>query len=149
MHSENENEAEAVVDEDVFVVPIDEAIDLGLDLLLEAQYENGSWPQWYPLRGGYHDYATFNDGAINDCVEVLYWAVLIQDRPELVEAIQRAGDFFVASQLPGRQPGWAQQYDAEGRPAAARAFDLLVEHIPQGPPAMRRRGDLIGQFARE
>ena len=51
MHSENENEAEAVVDEDVFAVPIEEAIDLHhfhpreildvVDAYLDAALEKG------------------------------------------------------------------------------------------------------------
>ena len=35
----------------------------GLNYLLDAQYPNGCYPQVYPLQGGYHDAATFNDDA--------------------------------------------------------------------------------------
>jgi len=36
----------------------------GLDYLLEAQYESGGWPQYFPLRNSYHSRITFNDGAM-------------------------------------------------------------------------------------
>ena len=35
----------------------------GLEYLHAAQFPNGCWPQVYPLQGGYHDAATFNDDA--------------------------------------------------------------------------------------
>ena len=30
-------------------------------LLLEAQYDNGGWPQYHPRATGYHKHITFND----------------------------------------------------------------------------------------
>jgi len=38
-----------------------DAFGRGLDLIVRAQQPNGCWPQTYPLEGGYHDAATFND----------------------------------------------------------------------------------------
>jgi PelA/Pel-15E family pectate lyase len=35
----------------------------GVEYLLAAQFPNGCWPQVFPLQGGYHDAATFNDDA--------------------------------------------------------------------------------------
>ena len=37
------------------------AITDGIDFLLQAQYPNGGWPQYYPPRDGYKGYVTFND----------------------------------------------------------------------------------------
>lgn len=34
----------------------------GVDYLVEAQYENGGWPQYHPIREGYYENVTFNDG---------------------------------------------------------------------------------------
>ncbi|MCK4488928.1 MAG: hypothetical protein KAU23_01645, partial [Anaerolineales bacterium] len=48
-----------------------EAIELGFKYMMESQFENGAWPQWYPLIGGYHDYYTFNDNTINDCISLM------------------------------------------------------------------------------
>lgn len=35
-----------------------------LDHVLEAQYPNGGWPQYFPPGDGYNRYITFNDGAM-------------------------------------------------------------------------------------
>ncbi len=43
----------------------------GLDYILEAQYENGGWPQYYPLRKGYYTHITFNDNAIINVLNLL------------------------------------------------------------------------------
>ncbi len=36
----------------------------GIDFLLAAQYPNGGWPQFFPLRDDYSRHVTFNDGAM-------------------------------------------------------------------------------------
>src|SRR5439155_15818185 len=36
----------------------------GVDFLLQAQYDNGGWPQYYPVRKGYYQRITFNDDAM-------------------------------------------------------------------------------------
>lgn len=48
---------------------IKEGFQLGVQYLLDAQYENGGWPQFYPYHGGYADYITYNDDAM---VHVMY-----------------------------------------------------------------------------
>ena len=40
------------------------SFDRGLAYVLKAQYANGGWPQFFPLRKGYYDRITFNDGAM-------------------------------------------------------------------------------------
>ncbi len=102
---------------------LDEAIKLALGHLLESQYPNGAWPQWYPLRGSYHDYYTFNDNAINDCIRVMLLAHGTYHREEYLESARRAGEFIIISQIPAPQAGWAQQYTADLKPAWARAFE--------------------------
>ena len=99
------------------------AIDLGLRYMLESQYPNGGWPQWYPLRGGYHDHYTFNDNAINDCIAVLFEAHRRYDRPDLWAAARKGGDFIILSQGQSPQAGWAQQYDQDLKPAWARKYE--------------------------
>ena len=47
------------------------SIERGLEFMCESQFDNGAWPQWYPLIGGYHDYYTFNDNTINDCIALM------------------------------------------------------------------------------
>lgn len=100
-----------------------EAVDLGLHFMLASQYENGGWPQWYPLRGGYHDHHTFNDNTINDCIAVLLEAHRRYGRKEHLQGARRGGDFIILSQRPPPQAGWAQQYDQDLQPAWARKFE--------------------------
>ncbi len=102
---------------------LDESVQLGLRFMIEAQFENGAWPQWFPLRGGYHDYYTFNDNTINDCIGVMLAAHRRYGDSRYLASARRGGDFIIASQLPAPQAGWAQQYDHNMQPAAARAFE--------------------------
>jgi len=98
-------------------------VRLGLAFLLEAQFPCGAWPQWYPLRGGYHDYYTFNDNTINDCIRVLVDAHRQYGRAAYLAGARRGGDFIIASRLAEPQAGWAQQYSHDMKPAWARAFE--------------------------
>ena len=43
----------------------------GVDYILSAQYDNGGWPQYFPLRGGYSDYITFNDNLVVNLLRLL------------------------------------------------------------------------------
>ena len=43
----------------------------GLHYLFAAQYENGGWPQFYPLIPGYYTHITFNDDAMIGVMELL------------------------------------------------------------------------------
>lgn len=48
-----------------------EAFLKGLKFCLEAQYENGGWPQYYPEARGYHAQITFNDHAMIRVMKLL------------------------------------------------------------------------------
>ena len=101
-----------------------EAAMYGLALMLKSQFENGAWPQSYPLADkGYSRWYTFNDNAMNDCIQVMLDAYEIYGDAKYLDSAKRAGDFIVASQLPAPQAGWAQQYDHEMQPAWARKFE--------------------------
>ncbi len=84
------------------------AIDSALKMMLAAQFTNGAWPHLYPKQGDYHDYATFNDRTINNCIEVMLDAHRYYHKPEFLESLKQAGHFLIISQLPPPQPGWAQ-----------------------------------------
>ena len=99
------------------------AIDHGMSLMMDAQFDNGAWPQRYPLRGGYADYYTFNDAAINDCIEVLLQAHRQYGKQRYLHALRAAGDFLIESQGDPPQAGWAQQYSHDMEPAWARGFE--------------------------
>ncbi len=112
------------LDEKVEEPWLTESIALGLQFMVEAQYENGGWPQWFPLRGGYHDAITFNDGAMNDCIDVMLEAHRRYDRPVYLECVRKAGDLIIQSQGEPPQAGWGQQIDAETlKPIWARRFE--------------------------
>jgi len=100
-----------------------EAADYALAYLLRAQYDNGGWPQWYPLGSGYSVYCTFNDAAMNDILAVLVQAWRAFAEREYLDAARRGGDFILRSQGPAPQAGWAQQYNLDLQPAWARKFE--------------------------
>jgi len=83
-----------------------------LDMMLKTQLENGGWPHMYPPRGNYHDYATFNDNGIDDCVRVMIEAHQLDPKDQAVlKSLRRVARFIMISQQPPPQPGWAQQYN--------------------------------------
>lgn len=103
-----------------------EAARYALDWFLRAQFANGAWPQVFPpvgARDRYWNLATFNDGAINDAVRVMLeaWRAFGDDR--YLQAARKAGDFVILSQGKPPQAAWAQQYDAQLKPAWARKFE--------------------------
>lgn len=120
--------------------------------LLDAQFANGGWPHAYsgpalkkpvqranfPEKGketrikNYWELYTLNDNLMSDVVDVLFLAEEVYggEKGALGElgkrsrqAAEKAGDFLILAQLPDPQPGWAQQYDFEMRPAWARKFE--------------------------
>lgn len=99
------------------------AIQRALDMMLASQLDNGGWPHQYPEQGNYHDYATFNDQGINDCIRVMIEADVFYEDPRYTESLRRVSRFMMISQLPPPQPGWAQQYNEFLQPAWARSFE--------------------------
>ena len=102
---------------------VTDAINLALTMMQEAQMSSGAWPHRYPHQGNYHDFATFNDAGINDCISVMMQAHQQYGREAYLESLQAAGRFVMISQLPPPQPGWAQQYNEFLQPAWARSFE--------------------------
>ncbi len=99
------------------------AIDKALRMMMNSQLGNGGWPHQYPQRGNYHDYATFNDHGINDCIQVMLDACRFYEKEEYRESLDKAGRFVIISQIAPPQPGWAQQYNEFLQPAWARSFE--------------------------
>ncbi len=108
---------------------LSEAIVLGLEHVVRSQFENGAWPQWNPRKwyhrfvDGYHDYYTFNDGVINDCIAVMLKAHGRYGKDKYLRSAVRGGDFIISSQCASPQAGWAQQYSHDMKPAWARPFE--------------------------
>jgi len=112
-----------------------EAALRGIDYLLVAQYPNGGWPQFYPLRAGYYSRITYNDNAMTHVLEVLRgvrdarppyaWADPAR-RKGAEFAIERAIDCLLKTQVrqDGRLLGWCAQHDENTlAPAWARNFE--------------------------
>jgi PelA/Pel-15E family pectate lyase len=107
----------------------------GLDYLLEAQYENGGWPQFYPLRSGYYSRITYNDNAMMNVMFLLrdiaaagerYAFVDDAHRAESRYAVERGMDCILKTQMrqQGELTAWAAQYDEVTlEPAWARAYE--------------------------
>ncbi|NND08617.1 MAG: hypothetical protein HKN87_19760 [Saprospiraceae bacterium] len=111
------------LDKEVDLPELTSAIEKALDMMLKSQLENGGWPHRYPANGSYHDFATFNDQGINDCIRVMLEAHQLYGEDDYLQSLHRVGRFLLISQLPPPQPGWAQQYNEYLQPAWARAFE--------------------------
>ncbi|MDN3689559.1 pectate lyase [Cyclobacterium jeungdonense] len=108
----------------------------GIDYLLEAQYENGGWPQYYPLREGYYTHITYNDGAMIQAMnllrsiskkESLYAFAGNSRRKKAQQAIDKGLEIILASQIQvdGQLTAWCAQIDREDlSPVKARAYEL-------------------------
>ena len=98
-----------------------ESFERALDFLLEMQYPSGGWPQYYPARGNYSDYVTFNDGAMINVMTLLqeivsggaYSFVDPSYFPRIEDALRRGVDFILKSQIvvDGRLTAWCAQHD--------------------------------------
>lgn len=109
----------------------------GLDYVLEAQYKNGGWPQFYPFENqeGYSKEITYNDGAFEGIMEML--KEILDNKPEyafvdnnyrakLKAAFDKGLDCVIKTQIndTGKPTAWCQQYDEKTlQPAWARKFE--------------------------
>ncbi len=112
-----------------------EAFNRGVDYLLSSQYENGGFPQFYPLKKGYYTHITFNDDAMIGVLEVLrdiangsedYRFVDEDRRAKSATAISKALPLILKLQVEqnGKKTVWVQQYDENTlKPAWARKFE--------------------------
>ncbi len=109
----------------------------GFDYLLEAQYPNGGWPQFYPLPKGYYTHITYNDDAmvhvLNLLRDVAYgeepFTFLSADvRAKAKAAMDKGVGCILNTQVvqDGRKTVWCAQYDENTlQPVAARAYELV------------------------
>lgn len=111
------------------------AFDRGFDYLLAAQYPNGGWPQFFPLRHGYYTHITFNDDAMVRVLTLLrdvaggkapYGFVDAGRKAKASESVARGTDIILKTQI--RQDGkltvWCAQHDEVSlAPAWARKFE--------------------------
>ncbi|HEY0320544.1 MAG TPA: pectate lyase [Pyrinomonadaceae bacterium] len=112
-----------------------QAFDSGVDYLLKAQYTNGGWPQYYPLRKGYYTHITFNDDAMINVLRLLrdiaqkksnYLFVDEARRSKAEKAVEKGIEVILKTQIvvAGKRTIWDAQYDEITlKPAAARRFE--------------------------
>ena len=109
----------------------------GVDYLLRAQYPNGGWPQYYPIRRGYYQHITFNDDAMIGVMRLLrdvgskqrdYIFVDEARRERAGKAVEIGIQCILKTQIVvrGKRTVWCAQHDEVTlAPAPARAY----EHI--------------------
>ena len=114
-----------------------EAFERGLNYLFEAQYPNGGWPQFYPLRHGYWDHITYNDDAMQGVLETLlaivnrdpdYAFASDDERAKARAAIERGVACILRTQVIvyGNPTVWCAQHDEKTlAPAMARKYELV------------------------
>jgi len=108
----------------------------GLNFVLQSQYKNGGWPQYYPLeKGNYSCHITYNDGAMIGIMQLLkdivdgvqlYDFVDSKLKSNLQIAYHKGLDCIIKTQIndAGKPTAWCQQYDEVTlQPAWARKFE--------------------------
>lgn len=109
----------------------------GLDYLLEAQYKNGGWPQFYPLKKGYYTHITYNDDSMVNILNLFknikggtnYYSIIPCDKTikKVSAAFDKGIDCILKTQYKqnGTLTSWCAQHDEVTLlPANARAFEL-------------------------
>ncbi|MEX2305983.1 MAG: pectate lyase [Pirellulales bacterium] len=107
----------------------------GLDYLFEAQYGNGGWPIFYPLRGGYNNHIHFNDNSVSGVMMLMddvakgeppFVFVDPSRRGQATAAFDKGIDCILKCQVivDGQRTAWCAQHDELTlAPAPARAFE--------------------------
>jgi pectate lyase len=111
----------------------------GLDHILEAQYANGGWPQFYPPGDDYHRYITFNDGAmarlmffVRDVAkeDKIFGFVDADRRAKCKAAWDKGVDCILKCQVKeadGKPTVWCAQHDEKDfSPKPARKFEPVA-----------------------
>jgi PelA/Pel-15E family pectate lyase len=113
-----------------------EACLRGIDFILNAQYQNGGWPQFYPDTSGYRKFITYNDDAMVGVMKVLHQ--IVQNKPyysfvnnqrkaKVKKAFDKGIHCILKTQIidDGKLTVWCQQHDnIDFSPQYARAFEL-------------------------
>jgi len=113
------------------------AVCKGVEYLLDAQYDNGGWPQFYPYRkDGYNRYITFNDDAMIGAMRVLRdisegkepFKFFDKDtRKRAGKAVKKGIECILKCQVvvDGKKTVWCAQHDEKSyEPRKARSYEL-------------------------
>lgn len=107
----------------------------GVDFLLAMQYENGGFPQFFPLKKDYSRHITYNDNAMINVLKLLrdiakkkedFLFVDEERRLKAEKAVEKAIPVLLKTQVVvnGKKTVWAAQHDEiTFQPAAARKFE--------------------------
>ena len=108
----------------------------GVRYLLDGQYENGGWPQFFPNGRGYSTHITFNDGAMIGVMGLLddiaaekkpYRFVGDGVRNECRTAVEHGIECILKCQIrtKGKRTVWCAQHDEHTfEPRKARSYEL-------------------------
>ncbi len=115
-----------------------DAFHMGVEYLLSGQYENGGWPQFWPVMRDYQPHITYNDDAMVNTMILLRDAVagahpydcdLCDEgmKNRMKAAFDKGVECMLATQIvvDGEPTVWCQQHDSETlMPAKARSYEL-------------------------
>lgn len=113
------------------------AVHKGIDYLLEAQYENGGWSQYYPDHSSYRGEITYNDNAMINVLNIMQDIVEGKNdfdqlnaayKAKALISVQKGISCILKTQVVvnGKLTVWCAQYDEKTlKPAKARAFELI------------------------
>jgi PelA/Pel-15E family pectate lyase len=108
----------------------------GIAFLLDAQYDNGGWPQYYPGATGYHRHITFNDSAMIGVMSLFrdivrgkaeFGFVAADTRQKAAKAVKKGIHCILKCQIvvKGKNTVWCAQHDAKTlEPSKARSYEL-------------------------
>lgn len=113
------------------------AVQKGVDYLLEAQYDNGGWSQYYPDHSSYRGEITYNDNAMINVLNIMQDIVDGKNdfdqlgtayKSKALISVQKGISCILKTQISvnGKLTVWCAQYDEKTlKPAKARAFELI------------------------
>jgi PelA/Pel-15E family pectate lyase len=111
------------------------AVVKGLGYIINSQYNNGGWPQYFPLENNYSRYITFNDDAYIGIMEVLqdivnntndYRFLDEATKQKIITSYNKGIDCILKTQIndAGKPTAWCQQHnEITLEPAWARKFE--------------------------
>lgn len=112
------------------------AVLSGISYLLDAQYNNGGWPQFYPRPEGYYIDITYNDNAMVNVMKLLR-KIYQKEIPydfipdsyciKTQQAFDKGVECILNTQViqNGKLTVWCAQHDRETlKPSKARAYEL-------------------------